>query len=293
MTTRIKGAVALFFNIVAIKEKYMDKSYPVVLSIAGSDPSGGAGIQADIKSISAMGGYAAAAITAVTVQNTMGVREVEYMPPRLVASQIAAVFEDLSPDAVKIGMTGTGPVIEAVAGELKRFNARNTVCDPVMVATSKDRLTMPEAVAVLIREIFPLCCIATPNLDETSVLVGERVDTPEKMKAAAEALHKRYGCAFLVKGGDMKGGKVSLDILCDANGTTAYEAPRVNTSNLHGTGCTLSSAIATLLGKGMDMHDAVKAAKDYVHGAIVGAAGLKIGHGNGPLRHFHPEKMHK
>lgn len=271
----------------------MDNSYPVVLSIAGSDPSGGAGIQADIKAISAMGGYAAAAITALTVQNTLGVREVEYMSPHLVASQIAAVFEDLSPDAVKIGMTGTGPVIEAVAGELRRFNARNTVCDPVMVATSKDRLTMPDAVYVLIREIFPLCCIATPNLDETSVLVGERVDSPEKMKAAAEALYRRYGCAFLVKGGDMKEGTVSLDILCDGDGVTAYEAPRIETANLHGTGCTLSSAIATLLGKGMGMRDAVKAAKDYVHGAIVEAAGLKIGRGNGPLKHFYTEKTHQ
>lgn len=265
----------------------MNESYPIVLSIAGSDPSGGAGIQADIKAVSAMGGYAAAAITAVTVQNTMGVKEVEYLSPAIVAAQAAAVFEDLDPDAVKIGMTGTSAIVEAVAEVLRRYEAPNVVCDPVMVSTSKDSLTMPEAVDTMCRELFPVSRLVTPNIDEASVLYGDRVDSPERMREAARVLSRRYGCAFLLKGGDMKGSGMSLDILCDGNGISEYEAERIRTSNLHGTGCTLSSAIAALLGKGTELREAVAAAKRYVHGAIAEAAVLRIGHGNGPLKHFY------
>lgn len=270
-----------FFNFSQMKE------YPVIFSIAGSDSSGGAGIQADIKAISALGGYAAAAITAVTAQNTYGVRRVEYLSAKILEEQMSAVFEDLIPDAVKLGMIGTPELVVTVAAGLRKYAAANVVCDPVMVATSKDSLTMPEAVEVLCREIFPLSTLVTPNIDEASVLAGYRVDSLELMRKAAAELHDKYGCAFLLKGGDMKNAGTSVDVLCSADGLTEFEARRVETDNLHGTGCTLSSSIATLLGKGLPLEDAVAEAKTYVHGAIEAAAKQKIGHGNGPLKHFY------
>lgn len=262
------------------------KDYPIVLSIAGSDPSGGAGIQADIKSISACGGYAAAAITAVTVQNTLGVSGVEYMPSDLVERQIDAVMSDLAVDAVKIGMTGTVPVVEAIARQLTAHPVLYVVTDPVMVSTSKDSLTLPEAVDALCTHIFPKSHIVTPNIDEASRLAGFRICSVDDMDRAAVMLHDRYNCAFLVKGGDLGDGEDSTDVLCDIDGLVHFTSERVQTHNLHGTGCTLSSSIATFLGAGRPVREAVHSAVTYVHGAILAAARLRIGHGHGPLRHM-------
>lgn len=272
------------------------KDYPIVLSIAGSDPSGGAGIQADIKAISACGGYAAAAITAVTVQNTAGVSEVEYLRPELVAAQIDAVMSDLAVDAVKIGMTGTVPIVEAIASQLAVHPVLYVVTDPVMVSTSKDSLTLPEAVGALCSRIFPRSHLVTPNIDEASRLAGFRIRSVEDMDRAAALLRDRYGCAFLVKGGDLpaaSGQSVpdivsqSTDVLCDLDGLVHITSERVLTNSLHGTGCTLSSSIAAFLGAGHPLREAVQTAVAYVHNAIVAAAPLRIGHGHGPLRHFY------
>ena len=243
------------------------KDYPIVLSIAGSDPSGGAGIQADIKAISACGGYAAAAITAVTVQNTQGVKAVEYVPAEIVGQQIDAVMSDLAVDAVKIGMTGTVSIVKAIAAQLSVHPVLYVVTDPVMVSTSKDSLTMPEAVDALCSCIFP--------------------KSVEDMNRAAVQLRDRYGCAFLVKGGDLDADNTSVDVLCDLDGLVHITSERVLTDNLHGTGCTLSSSIATFLGSGLPLREAVQTAVAYVHNAIVAAASLRIGHGHGPLRHFY------
>lgn len=277
------------------------KDYPVVLSIAGSDPSGGAGVQADIKAISACGGYAAAAITAVTVQNTVGVLQVEYLKPELVAAQIDAVMSDLAVDAVKIGMTGTVPVVEAIAAQLAKHSVLYVVTDPVMVSTSKDSLTLPEAVDAMCSRIFPRSHLITPNIDEASRLAGFRIRSIEDMDRAAVLLRDRYECAFLVKGGDLPSAaglplpyegqspvvSESTDVLCDLDGLVHITSERVLTDNLHGTGCTLSSAIATFLGSGLPLREAVRTAAGYVHNAIVAAASLRIGHGHGPLRHFY------
>ena len=260
-------------------------SPPVILSIAGSDPSGGAGIQADIKAVSAMGCYAAAAITAVTVQNTCGVSDVEYLSPELVAAQVAAVVTDLKPRAVKIGMTGTAGIIAAVSEVLRRGECRNVVLDPVMVSTSGRSLAGDEILSVMCRELFPLCRLVTPNLGEVSLLSGYRVSTTADMENAARALNEKYGCAFLVKGGHLEGGEM-VDVLADDGILYRYSSPRIETGNLHGTGCTLSSAIAALLGRGLSLSDAVGEAKRYMDCAIAAASDMHIGCGNGPLWHF-------
>ena len=273
------------------------KEFPIVLSIAGSDPSGGAGIQADIKAISACGGYAAAAVTAVTVQNTQGVSSVEYLSGDVVAAQVDAVMSDLAVDAVKIGMTGTVPIVEAIASQLEAHPVLYVVTDP------------------LCDKVFPHSHLITPNIDEASKLAGFRIRSLEDMDRAAVFLRDRYDCAFLVKGGDLPAavtdsstalgsaeeesektkGRAALsmivsestDVLCDMDGLVHITSKRVLTNNLHGTGCTLSSAIATFLGAGYPLRDAVQSAVVYVHNAIEAAASLRIGHGHGPLRHFY------
>lgn len=260
---------------------------PVILSIAGSDPSGGAGIQADIKTVSALDGYAAAVLTAVTVQNTCGVRAVEYLSPELVRQQIEAVAEDLPLRAVKIGMTGTADIVGAVARALdNRCGDTPVVLDPVMISTSGHSLTRSDAVEALCRELMPRCRVATPNLNEAAVLAGAPLGTLAEAREAARMLHGRYGCAILIKGGHLDGER-STDILCDGDGTLhLFSSPRIETRNLHGTGCTLSSAIATLLGHGLALSEAVRRAKKYIDHAIAAARDLHIGHGHGPLWHF-------
>ena len=251
----------------------------IILSIAGSDPSGGAGIQADIKTISALGGYAAAAITAVTVQNTRGVTSVDYLPGPLVAAQTEAVLGDLHPAAVKIGMTGRADIIANLAAPV--------VLDPVMLSSSGHPLMEPNATEALRTELFPRCRLVTPNLNEASFLLGKNLHTLQDMEQAATELSQHYGCAFLLKGGHLEGDRMT-DVLFDGQ-THHFSSAHINTSNLHGTGCTLSSAIATFLGQGNSLPEAVRLAKAYMDKTIKAASQWEIGSGYGPLCHFPPD----
>lgn len=262
---------------------------PNILSIAGSDPSGGAGIQADLKAISANGGYGMAAITALTVQNTCGVHAAERMAPAFVAAQIAAVFDDIRVDAVKIGMLGDAAICRAVADVLVDALAGRgvpVVLDPVMVAKGGDRLLAAEAVAALRDQVLPLASILTPNLPEAADLLDRpEARTRAQMEDQAEAL-LALGCgAVLLKGGHLAGGD-SPDLFLTRQSRTWLEGPRVATANTHGTGCTLSSALATQLALLGDPLAAASAAKTYIEGAIRGAAALSVGQGHGPTDHF-------
>ena len=262
-----------------------DKIIPAkVLSIAGSDPSGGAGIQADIKTVTSLGGYAAAAMTALTIQNTEGVRGVFPVPSATVAEQIAAVMEDIEPQAVKIGMVNDADIVRVISEAIVRYAPRYVVFDPVMVSTSGHRLIGENVAARLESDLIPRATIITPNMSEAEVLWRRPIDSVESMEQAAEELARRYGTAVLVKGGHLDGDKM-CDILCDGRETHRFTAERIATRNLHGTGCTLSSAIATLLAQGSNMYDAVAQAKRYVSRAIEAGSRMAIGRGNGPLWH--------
>ena len=252
-----------------------------VLSIAGSDSIGGAGIQADIKTITMLGCYAMTAITAVTVQNTCGVTGVMDVPPEYIEAQIGAVFTDVVPDAVKIGMVSKRESILAIASRLKQYQPKHIVADPVMVSTSGHALLDPDAVDTLRSALLPLATVITPNLPETAVLLGREVQNIAEMKAAAQELAAQFGTAVLVKGGHLT--ETAADVLYADGQTYVFETERVETQNTHGTGCTLSSAIASGLAKGMTLPESVKAAKDYITGAL--KAGFDIGRGNGPLLH--------
>lgn len=260
-----------------------------MLAIAGSDSSGGAGIQADIKTIAAHGLFAETAITALTAQNTCGVRDVMEATPQMVAEQIDAVFEDIPPAAVKVGMVGSAAIAEAIAERLERWNAENVVVDPVMVATSGARLMGEGADAALVGRLLPLARVVTPNIPEAEALLGEPVRNEGEQEAAAVALTGRLGCAVLVKGGH--GVVDASDVLVEpavedegAPRVTWLRAPRVETENTHGTGCTLSSAIACGLAEGRELPEAVARAKDYLSGAL--SAGLDLGRGSGPVDHL-------
>lgn len=261
------------------------KHYPVVLSIAGSDCSGGAGIQADIKTVSALGVYAASAITAVTVQNTKGVRAVHAVPAEIVCSQIEAVMEDMRPDAVKIGMISERIIVQVIAACLRKYNPKYVVYDPVMVSTSGKRLMEEDAIEEIKKELFPLVSLITPNLDEAEVLAGKRIDSFEIMKLTSQQLSESYGTSVLLKGGHLQGDKM-LDVLYSDGNIHIYNEKRIISRNLHGTGCTLSSAIAAYLALGEPMDKAVSKAKIYLSGAIEHGKDVNIGSGNGPLCHF-------
>ena len=250
------------------------------LSIAGSDPSGGAGIQADLKTMTLNGVYAMCAITALTVQNTTGVTGIMEVTPEFLAQQIDAVFTDIRPDAVKTGMVSSAGLICAIADRLSFYKARNIVVDPVMVATSGSRLIESEAVSALREKLFPLAALITPNIPEAEVLSGAEIRTRADMEAAARSIYDRYGCAVLCKGGHSTGG--ADDYLYSGSGRW-FEGRHIDNPNTHGTGCTLSSAIAANLAKGQDLETAVFNAKTYITGAI--AAMLDLGHGHGPLDH--------
>ncbi len=260
---------------------------PVALTIAGSDSSGGAGIQADLKTFAALGVYGASAITALTAQNTQGVAGIHPVPPEFVVEQIDAVFSDLAVGAVKIGMVAQLAVIEAIVVSLKRWSPKHIVLDPVMVATSGDRLLNVGAVEALRSELVPIASIITPNLPEAAVLLDEAVATDA---AAIQNQGKRLlalGCpAVLIKGGHGEGSE-SVDYLVRADGFIALPAPRVATRNTHGTGCSLSSAIAAGLAKGEPLESAVRNAKSFVSAAITNADRFAVGHGHGPVHHFH------
>lgn len=252
-----------------------------VLTIAGSDSSGGAGIQADIKTMLANGVYAMSAITALTAQNTLGVRAVLNVTPNFLAEQLDAIFEDIPPAAVKIGMVSAADLIDVIAKKLTHYRAKNIVVDPVMVATSGAKLIDDDAVAALEEKLFPVAKIITPNIPELEVIADEKISSTTDIENCAKKIFNRYNCAVLAKGGH--GYNDANDLLCDADGFHWFNGKKIDTKNTHGTGCTLSSAIASNLAKGFSLSDAVSDAKKYLTGALT--ADLNIGHGNGPLNH--------
>ena len=252
------------------------------LSIAGSDSSGGAGIQADIKTMSAHGVYAMSAITALTAQNTTGVTDILDSTPAFLSAQLDAVFTDIFPDAVKIGMVSSSELISVIAQKLRQYGARHIVVDPVMVATSGSRLLQENAVQALKTELLPLAEVATPNIPEAEILAEMPISSPEDMERAAELISRRYHCAVLCKGGhDLNDAN---DLLWKDGTGHWFKGRRIDNPNTHGTGCTLSSAIASNLAKGMDLENAVRRAKDYISGAL--GAMLDLGHGRGPMNHL-------
>lgn len=265
------------------------KTYPRVLSIAGSDPSGGAGIQADIKSCSANGVYAATAITAVVDENTVGVTAVHPVPDEFVAGQIRSVLGDVGAGAVKIGMLHSASLVRIVRHTLDEFpEIGNIVLDPVMVATSGDLLLEPDAVAALCDSLIPRATVITPNMPEAEILLGRKIDACEELSGAACELASRFpGVAVYLKGGHRQDNVVE-DVLVLSPGVRplVFRSQRIDTVNTHGTGCTLSSAIASHLALGKDIADACRAAYAYVQGAIAAGAAYCIGHGHGPVNHF-------
>ena len=251
------------------------------LTIAGSDSSGGAGIQADIKTVTMNGVYAMSAITALTAQNTTGVRAIQESTPDFLEQQIDAIFEDIFPDAVKIGMVSSSALIRVIADRLKYYKAKNIVVDPVMVATSGFSLIKTDAVKTLTGELLPLASLVTPNIPEAEVLSGMHIENKEDMLSAAKAIGDTYGCAVLLKGGHSVND--ANDLLYTNGESRWFEGKRINNPNTHGTGCTLSSAIASNLAKGFDLAESVQRAKAYISGALT--AMLDLGKGSGPMQH--------
>lgn len=258
-----------------------------VLTIAGSDSGGGAGIQADLKAISARGAYGLSVITALTAQNTQAVTAIHDVPPAMIVAQLDAVFADIRIDAVKIGMLSQPDVIEVVADRLRRYEVEKIVLDPVMVAKSGDALLQPEAVSALIERLLPLALVITPNLPEAGVLLDRAPPGDiEAMRRTAAELRALGPKAVLLKGGHLQE-EDAVDIFDDGEGQLQLEGRRVPTRNTHGTGCTLSAAMAACIGQGMDLSAAAKAAKDYVARAIAASDRLDVGQGHGPVHHFH------
>lgn len=262
-------------------------SKPIALTIAGSDSSGGAGIQADLKTFAALGVYGASAITALTAQNTNGVTGIHDVPADFVTAQIDAVFTDLDVKAVKIGMVSQREVIDVIAASLDRWSPKHVVVDPVMVATSGDRLLSSDAIDAVRKKLFPRATIITPNLPEAAALLDEGVAATEAdIERQARALLAMGCAAVLVKGGHGEGPE-SVDYLVGKDSVVRLAAPRIATKNTHGTGCSLSSAIAAELAKGETLEAAVRQAKAYISAAIAKADQLGVGHGHGPIHHFH------
>ena len=266
--------------------------YPRVLTIAGSDSGGGAGIQADLKTFAALGCYGMTAITALTAQNTLGVRAIHGVPPAMLREQIDAVVEDIGLDAVKIGMLHAPEIVQTVADAIDRHVLKKVVLDPVMVATSGAVLIENPAIAALVRELFGRATVVTPNLDEACLLVGRPLNGEDDMQVAAQELLAMGAHAVLLKGGHLAGDVVS-DLLVLQNGEAHWmRAPRIHTANTHGTGCTLSSAIAAQLALGASLLEAVQAARVYVRAALEAGAKVRTGAGSGPLNHGHaPQAM--
>ncbi len=258
-----------------------------VLTIAGSDSGGGAGIQADLKTFSALGTYGASVITAVTAQNTKVVTAISDISTDVIAAQLDTVFDDIRIDAVKIGMLSKPEVIDVVADRLRHYGAKPIVLDPVMVSKSGDRLLQPNAVSALVRYLLPIATIITPNLPEAGVLLNRKAPADEaSMIQAAEALRELGAKAVLLKGGHLEGSH-SFDLFDHGQSLQHLHAERIDTKNTHGTGCTLSAAIAALLGRGFALPAAVRGAKEYISCAIAAADQLSVGHGHGPVHHFH------
>lgn len=262
------------------------KSFRKVLSIAGSDSGGGAGIQADVKTISACGCYATTAITAVTVQNTRGVRGVHVVPAEIVAGQIAAVLDDIGTDAVKLGMLPTEESIEAIAELLSARGAANIVMDPVMVATSGDRLISEAAADAIRRHVFPIATLVTPNIPEIEYITGISVSSEGDFDRAAKALLDMGARAVLLKSGHLDRPRLT-EYLYTEDGYHTFPYDRIDTPNTHGTGCTLSSAVASYLALGHPLPEAVRLGEDYVHKAILNGREYRTGEGHGPVHHFY------
>lgn len=256
-----------------------------VLTIAGSDPSGGAGIQADIKTIAAHGMYAMSAITALTAQNTTGVSAVLEIPPEFVGEQLDRIFEDIRPDAVKIGMAVNSGIIRMIADKLAQYRAENIVVDPVMISTSGSRLLKEDAINALMDRLLPAGALITPNLPEAQALYGSAVADENGMVQAARGLSERFHTGVLIKGGHVTGSGEAVDILAADGRVTRFVSERIDNPNTHGTGCTLSSAIACNLAAGKELADSIRDAKEYLTGAL--RDGLDIGKGAGPLNHMY------
>ena len=252
------------------------------LTIAGSDSSGGAGIQADIKTMTANGVYATSAITALTAQNTTGVTDILEATPQFLGEELDAIFTDIFPDAVKIGMVSSSGLIAVIADKLRQYGAKHIVVDPVMVATSGAKLLRDDAIAVLEEQLLPLAAVLTPNIPEAEILSGMTIRNAADMELAARTISERYGCAVLCKGGH----KINDadDLLWRDGAGKWFRGRRINNPNTHGTGCTLSSAIASNLAKGYDLDASVERAKAYISGAL--AAMLDLGKGSGPMNHM-------
>jgi len=264
------------------------QNYKKALSIAGSDSGGGAGIQADLKTFSANGVYGTSALTAITAQNTEGVRDIHPVPPEIIESQIDAVMEDIGTDAIKIGMLHSSEVIRTVMHSLQKYKMENVVLDPVMVATSGDKLLQDDAIETLIRELIPAVSVITPNIPEAEIILNKKINTREDFKQAAQDLSQTGAKAILLKSGHFKGDELS-DIFYLASEDALIEIPfqRVDTKNTHGTGCTLSSAVAAWLARGRSMKEAIQKGLDYTHQAIQEGAHYQLGHGHGPVHHFY------
>lgn len=264
-----------------------NRDYNIVLTIAGSDSGGGAGIQADIKAISAMGCYAASAITAVTVQNTLGVEAVHPIPLDILRGQIRAVLSDIGAGAVKIGMLHSSEVVRVVAEELRAFGITNVVLDPVMVSTSGHRLIEEEAIETLKSELLPLARVITPNIPEAEILAGTAINSNQDLPTVARSLSMGGSVSVLLKAGHLTSDTL-VDVLYNAeeDSITYLPSPRISTPNTHGTGCTLSSALAAALSRGLSLTEAAKSAKEYLSGALLSGSHYTIGHGHGPVDHF-------
>ena len=264
------------------------------MTIAGSDSGGGAGIQADLKTFAALGCYGMTAITALTAQNTLGVQAIHAVPPEFLRAQLCSVIEDIGVDAVKIGMLHTPEVVEVVTWAIDHYELKNVVLDPVMVATSGDRLITEATVQVLVRNLFPRATVVTPNLDEAALLIGQNIPGPEALEAAGQALLDLGARAALVKGGHLSGPTVTDLLLQPGQAVLRLSSARIPSHNTHGTGCTLSSAIAAYLAQGRTLADAVQSARQYIVQAIEQGAAVRTGHGHGPLNHgFDPQPLQR
>ena len=263
------------------------KKYSRVLTIAGSDSGGGAGIQADLKTFSACGCFGMSAITAITSQNTVGVTAIHPIPVEHIESQLRAIFDDMGTDAVKIGMLHSSEVIHTVVRLLKEYAPGNIVVDPVMVATSGDKLLQDEAIQTLISELFPLATVITPNIPEAQIIAEMIIRREEEFMPAANVMLERGAKAVLLKAGHLSGDMLTDMLFTPAIAPVKYTSQRVKTANTHGTGCTLSSAIAAFLAKGNSLPAAIEMATAYIHTAIEAGKHYKIGNGHGPVHHFH------
>jgi len=264
------------------------KTYKRVLTIAGSDSGGGAGIQADLKAISACGCFATTAITAITAQNTMGVTDIHPIPINTIQNQISAVLDDIGTDSIKIGMLHNSETIIAVCDMLKKFQIKNVVLDPVMVATSGNRLLELEAIETLKQVLLPRARVITPNIPEAEILLGKEIKSQSDLPKYAKELAKTYGVSVLLKAGHLSDDDL-IDVFynVESNEIVELKSTRIYTKNTHGTGCTLSSALAAFLAKDLELNEAVKLAKDYINNAIIAGADYSTGKGHGPVYHFY------